>query len=138
MAQRAELRPKVTDLLGELAKLEGGTLANLGLADLFMAMEDQVVMLVRASVPLDQLSAEEWDAMAWEDVPTLAQAIWELNVARPDGGGILGKLLASGLGSTAAARLGGAAAGAGGNGSSPSPSPTAPQPTSSRPEASAS
>ena len=95
-----------------------------------MAMEDQVVLIVRDSVPLETLSREEWDAMAWEDVPTLAQAIWELNVARPDGGGVLGKLLASGLASKAAARLGGAAAGAGGNGSTSSPSPTAPQPTS--------
>jgi hypothetical protein len=142
MAQRAELRPRIGKLLEELAKLEGGEQgfsaeAPLGqrLAGLFMALEDEVTEIVRESIPLTALSAEEWDAISWgDDVPTLAMAIWELNLARP--GGVMGKLAAGlgGLGDQAAVRRAAATVG-GGNGSQ---SLTATSRTTSKPRASAS
>ncbi len=99
MAQRAELRPKIAELLDEFAKLQGGDVASIGsmLAPLFINAEEQVTEIVRGSIPESELYADEWNAMAWEDIPTLAQAIWELHFARTDGGGLLGKL-GAGLG----------------------------------------
>ncbi len=142
MAQRAELRPRIGLLLEELAKLEGGEALTAGgspigqrLASLFMVLEDEVTEIVRESIPIADLTADEWDAISWgDDVPALAMAIWELNLARP--GGIMGKLAAGlgGLGNQAAVRRAATGAG-GGNGSQ---SPTAPSKTTSKPRASAS
>jgi hypothetical protein len=145
MAQRAELRPRIAVLLEELAKLEGGDqpLAAGGaigqrLASLFMVLEEEVCEIVRESIPLeggDGLSAEEWDAISWgDDIPALAMAIWDLNLARS--GGVMGKLTAGlgGLVDQAAVRRAAATVG-GGNGSQ---SPTATSRTNSKPGASAS
>lgn len=105
MAQRSELRPKIATLIAALAKMKGGFSAvNLDLADLFVDMEDDVAKIVRASIPEKQLSAEEWDEMGWEELPVLAQVVWELNVARADGGGLLGKL-GAGLGQALASAI---------------------------------
>ncbi len=143
MAQRAELRPRIAVLLEELAKLEGGEALTAGgtpigqrLASLFMVLEDEVTEIVRESIPIADLTADEWDAISWgDDVPALAMAIWELNLARP--GGVMGKLAAGlgGLGSQAAVRRAAAGAGDGGNGSQ---SLTATSRTTSKPRASAS
>jgi hypothetical protein len=140
MAQRAELRPRIGALLEQLSKLEGGdafsTSGPLGqhLATLFMSLEGEVTEIVRESIPLSDLTSEEWDAISWgDDVPTLAMGIWELNFGRP--GGVLGKLTAGlgGLKDQAAVRR--AAEAGGGNGSQ---SPTASSRTTSKPRASAS
>ena len=139
MAQRAELRPQISSMLDELAVLESGpgTLSGASMAKLFVKFEDKITQIVRDSIPIGELSEELWDAMAWEDIPTLAQAIWETNVARADGGGILGKL-GAGLGGMLVNLLqAGVAETEAGNGKSASPIPTDPSKTSSRPEASA-
>ena len=84
------------------------------------------------------MSGEEWNEMPWEDLPVLAQAIWELNVARSDGGGVLAKLAAA-LGRIfGSAREAAAREARAGNGKSPSPIPMDQSKTSSRHEASAS
>ncbi len=140
MAQRAELRPRIGVLLEELSKLEGGeqsftegTPLGQRLASLFLVLEAEVCEIVRESIPLSALSAEEWDALSWgDDIPTLALAIWELNLGRP--GGVMGKLTA-GLGGLAdAAAVKRAQVG----GVSGSPSQTATSRTTSKPRASAS
>lgn len=126
MAQRAELRPTISRLLDEFAKLQVGDVGSMGamLVPLFINAEDQVTEIVRASISKDDLSDEQWDAMAWEDIPTLAQAIWELHFARSDGGGLLGKL-GAGLGQALAVK---AEAGAQARGPNGSQSPTARKP----------
>lgn len=139
MAQRAELRPRIGELLAALSKLEGGLkgLAGAPLKELFMSAENEISGIVRASISLAQMSDEEWGQMPWEDLPVLAQAVWELNVARPDGGGVLAKLAAA-LGMILGSALEAAAREArAGNGKSPPPIPMDPNKTSSSHEASA-
>jgi hypothetical protein len=99
MAQRAELRPRILDLLGQLSKVERGVddLGGISLVDVFVDAEEAVTEIVRASISLDALSEEAWGEMGWtDDLPLLAQGIWDLNLAGP--GGVLGKL-GAGLGS---------------------------------------
>jgi hypothetical protein len=105
MAQRAQIRPALSQLLGHLSLLEGGLAAigQQGLIELFLTAEEQVVDLCRATVA-NQINDEQWDELAWEDLPVIAQAIWELNVVRPDGGGLLGKM-AAGLGRVTAGAM---------------------------------
>ena len=135
MAQRAELRPKIVALLERFSEIElGADITALGsaLVPLFIQAEDEVVEIVRDSIPRDALSDEEWGALAWtEDIPLLAQAIWELHFSSP--GGIVGKVM-GGLASQIAARRA-ARTPAGPNGS---PSQTPPRPTTSKPGASVS
>jgi hypothetical protein len=135
MAQRAELRPKIAELLDEFAKLQGGNVSSFGalLAPLFINAEEQVTEIVRMSIPESELSAEKWDAMAWEDIPTLAQAIWELHFARTDGGGLLGKL-GAGLGQALGGKV--AAVGEQPQGPNGSQSPKGTKPETSRPRGS--
>ena len=138
MAQRAELRPRISELLMSLAKLEGGLegIAAGDLADLFVNAEDEITSIVRESITLEQLPREDWGKMAWEDIPVLAQAVWELNVARPDGAlGKVGAGLGGMMASTIEAVLSGAKAGKGKN---QSQTLTDLSKTSSRPRASAS
>ncbi len=92
MAQRDELKPKVIELLDAVSSLPGGYQAAAGsdLVTLFVLVEDQVVDIVRASIPLEELSAEAWAEMDWGDAPNLAQAIWDLNVT--GAGGLMGKV----------------------------------------------
>ena len=106
MGQRAELRPKIAILLAKLGDLQGGTerIETMQMADAFVTMEDEVSKIVRASIPEKVLSEDEWIEMAWEELPILAQAVWQLNVARSDGGGLLGKL-GAGLGAAMANAL---------------------------------
>ncbi len=105
MAQRVRIRPVLSELLGHLSTLEGGfaTLGRQGIVDLFLVAEDQIAEVCRASLA-GLITDEEWDALAWEELPVIAQALWTLNVARPDGGGILGKL-GAGLGNALAGTL---------------------------------
>ncbi len=105
MAQRVKIRPVLAQLLGHLSTLEGGfaALGNQGIVELFLVAEDQIADVCRASLG-DLITDEEWDAMAWEELPVIAQALWTLNVARPDGGGLLGKL-GAGLGKALAGTL---------------------------------
>lgn len=133
MAQRADLRPKIVALLGRFSEIDlGSDVTALGsaLIPLFIEAEDEVVEIVRDSIPRDVLSDEEWAAMGWtEDIPLLAQAIWELHFSSPEG--IVGKLM-GGLATQIAARRA-ARVPPGPNGSQ---SPTAPRPTASKPEGS--
>ena len=98
MAQRDDLRPKVVALLEQVSELQGGftSALSLNLVMLFIKVEDEVCDIVRHSIPLDELSETQWGVMEWADLPNLAQAVWELNVARSDG--LMGKV-AAGLGS---------------------------------------
>ncbi len=130
MAQRAELRPKIVALLERFTEIDlGADITALGsaLIPLFIQAEDEVVEIVRDSIPRDVLSDEEWGAMAWtEDLPLLAQAIWELHFSSSQG--IVGKVM-GGLASQIAARRA-ARPPAGPNGSQ---SPTPLRPTQSKP-----
>lgn len=138
MAQRHDLRPKLAALLETMSQLDGGLsgAASLGMGQIFLLVEDEIAELCLASSPPD--IQERWETLYLEDLPVIAQAIWELNVMRSDGGGLLGKL-AAGLGQIMAhaleahareAKVGDV------DGASPSPSPTDPNRTESRPSAS--
>jgi len=91
MAQRRELRPALAALLEQIEQAsQAGTKIPANLAGLFLGFEEQVAAVVRASVPRTEISDDAWESMAWEDLPVLAQAVWELNVQR----GPVGKLIA--------------------------------------------
>ncbi|MGH3997605.1 MAG: hypothetical protein ACRDTJ_09110 [Pseudonocardiaceae bacterium] len=84
MAQRAALRPRITTLLAKVLELEQNPLKGVDLPQLFELAEDEIAEVVRASVHLPPELA--WDELSWEDLPVLAQAVWEICIARPDGG----------------------------------------------------
>lgn len=90
MAQRAELKPRLSALLSRVQELEGD-LTTLNLATLFNHAEEEIYHIVRASVVLPE--GLTWDELDWEDLPSLAQAVWEISVVRMDGGGLAGKLV---------------------------------------------
>jgi hypothetical protein len=95
MGLRAQLRPKVAAVLRELAALRSaGAQLEDQLITLFLEAEEVATQVVRATIPTDDLSADQWDRMLWEDMPALAQAIWDLNIQREDGGGVGGKIIA--------------------------------------------
>ncbi len=130
MAQRAELRPRIAALLERFMGIDlGADITALGsaLIPLFIEAEDEVVAIVRESIPLAELSEKDWDKLGWtDDIPLLAQAIWELHFSAPEG--IVGKVM-GGLASQIAARRA-ARPPAGPNGSQ---SPTPKKPTTSKP-----
>ena len=93
MATRRRLRPKVADLLDKIAGL--GTLDSFlakDLVTLFLEAEDEIVDVVRESIPIEDLSEEVWDnEVCWgADATALAMAVWDLNFASPTTG-VLGK-----------------------------------------------
>lgn len=90
MAQRSELRPRVADLVARVMELRVNPMA-LDLAKLFVTAENEVAEIVRASVEMPE--GLTWDELLWEDLPSLAQAVWEIAVVREDGGGLAGKLM---------------------------------------------
>lgn len=88
LAQREELRPLLADLILRVSKIEKG--AELRLERLFLEAESELFAIVRASVQLpDDM---EWGALWWEDLPSLAQAVWQTSVVRGESGGLLGKV----------------------------------------------
>lgn len=90
MAQRAELRPRVADIIDRIMQLQM-TPATVDLAQLFVHAENEIAEIVRASIELpDGLT---WDQLLWEDLPSLAQAVWEIAIVRADGGGLAGKVM---------------------------------------------
>ncbi len=92
LAQRDELRPLLAGLLSRVQELTAqGKLETLSLHSLFLEAEAELFALVRASVVLPE--GEEWGALWYEDLPILAQAVWETSVVRAGGGGLLGKLV---------------------------------------------
>jgi hypothetical protein len=99
--QREELRPLIAALMDRvqviwasnrtpLAPTPDGSGVAIDLAKLFLEVEAEVFAIVRASTQLPD--GLEWDSIWWEDVPTLAQAIWETSIVRASGGGLAGKL----------------------------------------------
>jgi len=89
MRDRATLRPRLVALFQKLVEVQG-TALNMGMTDIFMHAEDECAEIARAScsVPEDI----EWDDLDWEDLPDIVQAVWTLNVASPNGGGLVGKV----------------------------------------------
>lgn len=90
MGQRGELRPRIEALLAKLGATQGGAAAlDAGsLAAIYLDAEEELAQLARASLPEDF----PWDDLAWEELPVIVQALWRLNIAREDGGGLLGKV----------------------------------------------
>ena len=89
IAQRQELRPLVGAVIQRFAAVDGSPHLP-PLDKLFLEAETEVLAVVQASVSLP--AGVSWDAVWWEDVPSLAQAIWETSIVRPGGGGLAGKL----------------------------------------------
>lgn len=90
MAQRAELRPRVADVLDRIMQTQANPQA-MNLAHLFVVAENEIAEIVRATVEMPE--GLTWDQLLWEDLPTLAQAIWETSIVREDGGGLAGKVM---------------------------------------------
>jgi hypothetical protein len=78
---------KIVDQLQEAGK------NPLSLTDVFAVCEQQVYEIVRDTIDV----TDEWmeDQLRYEDLFTLAQAVIQTCLLRPDGGGVLGKALAA-------------------------------------------
>ena len=90
MAQRRTLKPRLGALFEKLRELQATENAAIDFKDLFDKGEDELVGIVRATI---EVSDEEWDALLWEDLPSLVQAIWETSVQRLSSGGLAGKAM---------------------------------------------
>ncbi len=89
MRDRANLRPRLLALFQKLADVQGNAV-NLGMTEMFMHAENECAEIAQASTTVpDGLT---WDDLDWEDLPDIVQAVWTLNVAGPDGGGLVGKV----------------------------------------------
>jgi hypothetical protein len=89
MRDRAELRPRIASLFEKLASMESVSL-DVGLAQIFLHAEEECEHIARVStaMPADL----EWDDLDWEDLASIAQSVWLVNIVGPDGGGMLGKV----------------------------------------------
>lgn len=88
MRDRANLRPRLATLFEKIVTAQGQTV-DLSLAGLFMHAEDECAAIAEASIDLP--SGLAFDDLYWEDLATIVQAIWTLNVVNPSGGGLVGK-----------------------------------------------
>lgn len=89
MAQRRELKPRLTALVTKVLELNVRP-QDVDLATLFQHAEDELEAIARATAQLPP--GLTWDELAWEDLPTIVQAIWETSIDRGDGSGMAGKL----------------------------------------------
>ena len=89
MRDRSELRPRLASLFAKIAGMEGMAL-NLGLAEVFMHAEDECAAIAQASTSMPE--DLPWDDLDWEDLAAIVQAVWTLNVAGPEGQGMVGKV----------------------------------------------
>ncbi len=88
MSQRAELKPKLAKLL---ERVQAGS-GDLSLASVIVEAEEEIVEIAKATAEMPE--GLTWDELLWEDLPSIAQAIWETSVVTLGGGGIAGKALA--------------------------------------------
>lgn len=90
MRDRAELRPRIASLFEKIANMEGASL-NAGLAEVFLHAEDECAEIAQCSTTLPE--DLEWDDLDWEDLASIVQTVWTLNIASADGGGMMGKVV---------------------------------------------
>jgi hypothetical protein len=90
MAQRAELKPILLELLELLSGLDKPN-GELSLAAIFSEAEDEFTEIARLSVELPKDAV--WDDLYWEDVPVIIQAVWETSLVRDNGTGLMGKVM---------------------------------------------
>ena len=84
------MRKRITDLV---TKIQASTdsVDLFSLAGLLEHCETEVIQIVRDTIEKDDAWME--GHLLYEDLITLAQAVISVCIARPDGGGVLGKLL---------------------------------------------
>lgn len=94
MGHARELKPLLVEALQAILG-EGPDLSEeLDLANLMERFGPQFEMAVRTIVRLPD--GLEWDDIDAEDYLVLIQAVWETSILRPDGGGLLGKVVSLG------------------------------------------
>lgn len=89
MRDRAELRPRIAKLFEKIVSAEGKTI-DFNLASIFMHAEEECAEIARVSVEFPYGSIQ-FDDLNWEDLPTIVQAVWTLNIVGPEGTGVVGK-----------------------------------------------
>lgn len=89
MRDRAELRPRIAKLFEKVVSMEGKSF-DLSLATIFMNAEEECAEIARVCVEFPY-SDIKFDDLDWEDLPTIVQAVWTLNIIGPDGSGLVGK-----------------------------------------------
>lgn len=105
MAQRAALKPRLQDIMTRVTALTDKPAMEL-LPTLFVEFEDELIDIARESAQLPE--DIEWNDLDWEDGAALVQAVWETSILRPDGGGMLGKLMGlAKIGATIVPKTGG-------------------------------
>ena len=89
MRDRSLLRPRLAELFSKIAGMEGKAV-NLGLAEVFMHAEDECAEIAKISTNMPE--DLEWEDLDWEDLAAIVSVVWSLNVAGPEGGGLVGKV----------------------------------------------
>ena len=89
MRDRASLRPRIALLFEKLVGMQEKVGLDVGLADVFMHAEEECAEIARASTSMPD--GLEWDELNWEDLASIVQVVWLVNVVSPDGGGMMGK-----------------------------------------------
>lgn len=89
MRDRAELRPRIGKLFEKIMSLEGKTV-DFSLAAVFLNAEEECSEIARLCVEFPY-SDTKFDDLNWEDLPTIVQAVWTLNIVGPEGAGLVGK-----------------------------------------------
>ena len=89
MSQRSELKPRLLELI---AKMSSSDMSDgLSLATLFLTAEEEVTAIIKLSSTLPE--GLTWDEMYFEDIPILAQAVWDMCIIGEGASGLAGKLL---------------------------------------------
>lgn len=93
MAQRRELKTMLADLFDKILVMDdpNAKISNVDLVQIFAKAEDEVADIVQTTIQNDLPNGCEWDNLYWEDLPVLAQAIWQTSIARGTDGGLAGK-----------------------------------------------
>lgn len=89
MAVRHSLRPRLSVLIGRVTEVMRDQPRTVSWQTLFEEAEEEVYQVVRETLGFEDAQMDE---LWYEDLPILAQAVFEVCVMRDDGGGVLGKL----------------------------------------------
>lgn len=94
MAKQDELMPHVAKLIEEWMAWQQRP-KDFSLAALIVKFHAEVALVCQITVREELKKLDlEWGQLAGEDLFVIAQSVWLTSIARPDGGGLLGKPIA--------------------------------------------
>lgn len=87
MVVARQARPALVDILTAVADSK----MNIDLVQIVDQHESSVMAICQSAVTLPE--GVTWETLDYEDFLNIVQAIWETSILRPDGGGLLGKIV---------------------------------------------